>query len=410
MATTEIPVSDWPMTPAPVTSDDLLADILNETTPGATPYPRVEVGVATQLTAALVMLVGVVGNLVLAAAFLWRPWGRTPLQVDRVVGLLALTGLATTLVALPTHLYSFATGEYPAGGSLCQVQGFLLNLLCLLCLWYTTVLSVERYVKVASAHEHTLTFSLLNLNVVLSGVLILLLIEVSGPIYGWAEYGYVPDYGVCVLNPGSTHILTYMVIQMSCYVTLPALLTLAASASVLHRCRSHPVPLTRGSQVLKTGVGMSVLCGAVLLCVVLMLPYHALLMLQAAHLHVPVWSKVMSYWLKIVSVSCVYPLVLLVARPREVWPPLLATLHGLKRCRVRGFLQDADGDLDLSSVAAVAVTSGDDDDALRKNRRISKLSHLTDSTLVSSASPSHSTKDYTCAPTSSSSTASVSRL
>ncbi|XP_071547743.1 uncharacterized protein [Panulirus ornatus] len=384
MATTEIPVSDWPMTPAPVTSDDLLADILNETTPGATPYPRVEVGVATQLTAALVMLVGVVGNLVLAAAFLWRPWGRTPLQVDRVVGLLALTGLATTLVALPTHLYSFATGEYPAGGSLCQVQGFLLNLLCLLCLWYTTVLSVERYVKVASAHEHTLTFSLLNLNVVLSGVLILLLIEVSGPIYGWAEYGYVPDYGVCVLNPGSTHILTYMVIQMSCYVTLPALLTLAASASVLHRCRSHPVPLTRGSQVLKTGVGMSVLCGAVLLCVVLMLPYHALLMLQAAHLHVPVWSK--------------------------VWPPLLATLHGLKRCRVRGFLQDADGDLDLSSVAAVAVTSGDDDDALRKNRRISKLSHLTDSTLVSSASPSHSTKDYTCAPTSSSSTASVSRL
>ena len=45
--------------------------------------------------------------------------------------------------------------------------------------------------KIASPHEHSLTFSLLNLNVVLSGVLVLLLIEVAGPIYGWAEYGFV---------------------------------------------------------------------------------------------------------------------------------------------------------------------------------------------------------------------------
>lgn len=50
--------------------------------------------------------VGVGGNLLVAGAFLIRPWNRTPLQVDRVVGLLALTGLATTLASLPTHLYS----------------------------------------------------------------------------------------------------------------------------------------------------------------------------------------------------------------------------------------------------------------------------------------------------------------
>ncbi|MPC46940.1 hypothetical protein E2C01_040671 [Portunus trituberculatus] len=50
--------------------------------------------------------VGVGGNLLVAGAFLIRPWNRTPLQVDRVIGLLALTGLATTLSSLPTHLYS----------------------------------------------------------------------------------------------------------------------------------------------------------------------------------------------------------------------------------------------------------------------------------------------------------------
>lgn len=50
--------------------------------------------------------VGVGGNLLVAGVFLVRPWNRTPLQVDRIVGLLALTGLATTLAAVPAHLYT----------------------------------------------------------------------------------------------------------------------------------------------------------------------------------------------------------------------------------------------------------------------------------------------------------------
>ncbi|XP_042231017.1 pinopsin-like [Homarus americanus] len=363
------------------------------------PYQMVEVGVATELTAVVVLVVGVVGNLMVMVVFLWRPWGRTPLQVDRVVGLLALTGLSATLISVPFHLYSFLAGTYPAQGSLCQVQGFLLNLLCLLCLWYTTVLAVERYVKFASPHEHSLTFSLLNLNVVLSGVLVLLMIEVSGPIYGWAEYGYVPDCGVCVLNPVSTHILTYTVIQTSCYVSLPALLTVCAACCVLHRCNTQPGPLTQGSQVLKSGVGMSVLCGAMLCSVLLMLPYHALLMLQAAQIPVPVWCKVASYWSKIISLACVYPVILLAARPTEVWPPLVSRLHTFKRCRLGGLLHHSDPALDLSSLEVGGI-----DLSLRKSRRISRSSHATDTTVVS-ASPSHSTKDTSSSNTTTTTTA-----
>ncbi|XP_064100655.1 pinopsin-like [Macrobrachium nipponense] len=356
-------------------------------------YPPVNAGVGTEITALVVLIVGVVGNVVVMMVFLWRPWGRTPLQVDRVVGLLALTGLATTLTSVPVQLYSFSTTVYPASDSVCQLQGFLLNLLCLLCLWYTTVLAVERYVKFASPHEHTLTFSPLNLNVVLSGVLVLLLIEVSGPIYGWAEYGYVEDLAMCVLNPQSTHIFTYTVIQTVCYVSFPVCITIVACISVLHRCQTDPAPLTRGSQVLKSDVGISVLCGAMLMSVLFMLPYHVLLMTQSAEVEVPVWSKVLSYWMKIVSLTCVYPSVLLLARPREVWPPLMATLHNMKRCRVRGFLQDKDGDLDLSNIGVAGV-----DESMRKARRISKSSHMTDTTILS-ASPSHSAKD-SCPPSS----------
>ncbi|XP_069970621.1 pinopsin-like [Penaeus vannamei] len=387
-------------------------DLANLTLHGQSFYPPVNVGVGTELTALLVLVVGVVGNLVVMLVFMWRPWGRTPLQVDRVVGLLALTGLATTLTSVPFHLYSFVTSEYPANDSLCQVQGFLLNLLCLLCLWYTAVLAVERYVKFASPHEHSLTFSLLNLNVVLSGVLVLLLIEVSGPIYGWAEYGYVEDCGMCVLDPRSTHIFTYTVIQTSCYVTLPALVTVFASARVLRELSSSDsAPLTRGSQVLKSAMGVTVLCCSMLTSVLLMVPYHVLLMLQAADVPVPTWTKVMSYWLKIVALTCVYPMILLSARPREVWPPFVATFHSLKRCRVRGYLQDHEGDLDLSSIGVGGggvggggggggmmggVGVGVGEGSLRKSRRISRASHVTDSTVVS-ASPSHSTKE-TCPP------------
>ncbi|XP_047498206.1 dachshund homolog 1-like [Penaeus chinensis] len=124
----------------------------------------------------------------------------------------------------------------------------------------------------------------------------------------------------------------------------------------------------------------------------------------------------MSYWLKILALTCVYPVILLSARPREVWPPFIATFHSLKRCRVRGYLQDHEADLDLSSIGVGgggggvgggggggggggvmgSVSVGVSEGSLRKSRRISRASHVTDSTVVS-ASPSHSTKE-TCPP------------
>nr|XP_045584879.1 rhodopsin, GQ-coupled-like isoform X2 [Procambarus clarkii] len=328
-----------------VTLEDVGEDLANQSTLTAWSQQTVEAGVAAEVTAVVVLVVGVVGNVVVMGVFLGRPCGRTPMQVDRVVGLLALMGLLTTLASVPFHIASFLTGEYPARGSLCQVQGFLLNLLCLLSLWYTAVLAVERYVKFASPHEHTLTFSLLNLNVVLCGVLVLLLIEVSGPIYGWAEYGYVSDCGVCVLDPVSTHILTYTVIQTACYVSLPVLITVCAALCILHRCCTDPGPLTQGSQVV-------------------------------------------AYWLKITALTCVYPGLLLSAAPSEVWPAVVA----LRRCWAWRCLRQDDPGLHLSSLDLGAGA----DDSLRKGRRISRSSHATDTTFLSS--PAHSARDAATPP------------
>ena len=48
-----------------------------------------------------------------------------------------------------------------------------------------------RLFRLVSPHEHRLTFSPLNMNVILSGIFVLILVEVSGPIYGWAEYAFL---------------------------------------------------------------------------------------------------------------------------------------------------------------------------------------------------------------------------
>ncbi|XP_063585320.1 uncharacterized protein LOC134762703 [Penaeus indicus] len=105
---TSVPSSPSSLSPGTPMLEDA-EDLTNLTLHTQPFYPPVNAGVGTELTALLVLVVGVVGNLVVMLVFMWRPWGRTPLQVDRVVGLLALSGLATTLTSVPFHLYSFVT-------------------------------------------------------------------------------------------------------------------------------------------------------------------------------------------------------------------------------------------------------------------------------------------------------------
>ena len=71
----------------------------------------------TEVTAVLVLVMGVLGNCVLIVAFLCKPWGRRAQVLDRIVAALAIVGLLTSLVTTPLHLYAVTAG----------IQAFLLG-------------------------------------------------------------------------------------------------------------------------------------------------------------------------------------------------------------------------------------------------------------------------------------------
>ena len=74
-------------------------------------YPPVEFTVAEGVVAIAVLIVGVLGNLLILSVFLCRPWGRPPLVLDTIIGLIATAGLVTTLVSTPLQLFAFYTGK-----------------------------------------------------------------------------------------------------------------------------------------------------------------------------------------------------------------------------------------------------------------------------------------------------------
>ncbi|KAF2356398.1 hypothetical protein FHG87_012848, partial [Trinorchestia longiramus] len=203
-----------------------------------------------------------------------------------------------------------SSGEVPLGPHACQAQALLLNLLSLVVIWCSALLAAERFFMVLSPHEHALTFSLLNLNVILSGILVLLLVEISGPIYGWAQYTYLKDCCVCFIDPQSRHIFSYALIHTLAYVILPLLGSGACVSKVVIHAVRGSTRVVLMSQMVQTAGGIVWLCLAVLLCLVLLTPYYVVLVLRASNWVVPPPYPVAVYWLHVIAVTCVYPVML----------------------------------------------------------------------------------------------------
>lgn len=40
-------------------------------------------------------------------------------------------------------------------------------------------------------HEYLVTFSPLTVNIILPGILLIVIVQVTGPLYGWGKYEYI---------------------------------------------------------------------------------------------------------------------------------------------------------------------------------------------------------------------------
>ncbi|XP_018016545.2 uncharacterized protein LOC108673255 [Hyalella azteca] len=169
-----------------------------------------------------------------------------------------------------------------------------------------------------SAHEHALTFSLLNLHVIMAGLLVLMLVEVSGPIYGWARYTHLQNLGVCFIDPASRHVLSYAGIHVVAYIGLPVVLSAVFVTKVVVHAARGSVRVALMSHMMHTSGTVLWLCAAVLLSQALLTPYHMLLMLGATSRQIPLHFSVTAHWMHVVAMTCVYPVVLVISLAREM--------------------------------------------------------------------------------------------
>ncbi|XP_076347946.1 uncharacterized protein LOC143245471 [Tachypleus tridentatus] len=146
--------------------------------------------------------------------------------------------------------YRFASWGWTFGDAFCQIQGYV-DMLCRhLFFWLMALLGVERYTKHMMPHEHVITFSPLSVKVMIPGIFLLISAQVSSPLYGWGQYGYVQEYGVCDLLLSSPHCCSYSIYTWIILI-IPPVCVLGFCLGGLIRCSketyfNHEDIYTRG--------------------------------------------------------------------------------------------------------------------------------------------------------------------
>ncbi|GFT66396.1 trace amine-associated receptor 6 [Nephila pilipes] len=111
--------------------------------------------------------------------------------------------------------------EWSLGSSMCQLQAFAEITLRNSFIWYLSLLSIERYTKHIMPHDYLVTFSPLTINVILPGLMLIIIIQVTGPLYGWGKYEYIQDYGLCGVSTTSNFGCSYAIYLFICLILPP---------------------------------------------------------------------------------------------------------------------------------------------------------------------------------------------
>uniref|UniRef100_T1J9R6 G-protein coupled receptors family 1 profile domain-containing protein n=1 Tax=Strigamia maritima TaxID=126957 RepID=T1J9R6_STRMM len=125
------------------------------------------------------------------------------------------------------------------GHHVCQLQASITRLMNFSTIWFVALLGFERYTHHLKPQEYPLTLSNINLKVILNGIFFILLIAVSGPLYGWGEYSFIKPLGMCGLKLKSKNIGTQLLFSFTVYVFLPSVAT--CSWLVMVMVKSEPV-------------------------------------------------------------------------------------------------------------------------------------------------------------------------
>ncbi|OQR71602.1 hypothetical protein BIW11_01464, partial [Tropilaelaps mercedesae] len=119
------------------------------------------------------------------------------------------------------------------------------------------------YMRNSSPYEYTLTFSPLNAYVILPGLFLVIVPQVTGPVYGWGKYHLIPELYVCDLAADSKHSCSYLMFTDAVLLFPVILASVYATLAFLLRTPEQPAKATGESRLLfprKEKLSVLVIC------------------------------------------------------------------------------------------------------------------------------------------------------
>ncbi|XP_076113523.1 uncharacterized protein LOC143081639 [Mytilus galloprovincialis] len=107
-----------------------------------------------------------------------------------MIKMFLVSQLICSLWNLTGFLISTIAGGWILGDFMCQTFGFLNLILTSGNIWVMAIVSIERYHRFLAVLDHPSTFSPRNVNIIVCGIYILVVLLSSGPLYGLGEYSY----------------------------------------------------------------------------------------------------------------------------------------------------------------------------------------------------------------------------
>lgn len=107
-----------------------------------------------------------------------------------------ITNLVVVISAVPCVLRLIALsvsqidGKWPFHDVSCQLYGFIDLVVFSGSTWILCIAAMERYFKFMIQVDHPSTFSVKNLNMIVVGIFVLIILVATGPLYGLGEYSY----------------------------------------------------------------------------------------------------------------------------------------------------------------------------------------------------------------------------
>ncbi|XP_069133053.1 uncharacterized protein [Argopecten irradians] len=120
------------------------------------------------------------------------------LRLSLVMNLLSGT---TNLVWL---LVGTIQGTWTLGNTACQLVGLTNLVLTSGATWIMAIAAVERYFRFLLASDHPSTFSQKNVNILVAGIYVLIVLVATGPLYGLGEYSNFRGHVTLTVMANST--------------------------------------------------------------------------------------------------------------------------------------------------------------------------------------------------------------